>query len=201
MSLPITGRMVPGSAWPGACNRPARCVRFRRGNGAPLHWCNYPPRGFRSEYARRIWLVFSAVFAPLYPARGQPRNGRQSLASILPTARRIAAPWSPVPQRERCIASRMAKWRICQIAVTYTDSSVPGRERCLANSVASAPLSLPLGASGLTAIGFLASFRFGLQPPASAFTLQPRPVCPASLVSLQYHLRAAYWCFAVQAWT
>jgi hypothetical protein len=62
-----------------------------------------------------------------------------------------------------------------------------------------APPSLPLGAFGLPAIGFLFGFGFGLQLPASAFTLQSRSACPASLVSGQYHLRAPYRCFAVQA--
>jgi hypothetical protein len=62
-----------------------------------------------------------------------------------------------------------------------------------------APASLPLGAFGLPAIGFLARFRFGLQLPAPTFTLQPRSACSAALVSRQDYLRAAYRCFAVQA--
>jgi hypothetical protein len=64
----------------------------------------------------------------------------------------------------------------------------------------SAPASLPLGAFGLTAVGFLASFCFGLRLPAPTFTLQPRPAYSAALVSGQDYLRAAYRCFAVQAW-
>jgi hypothetical protein len=61
-----------------------------------------------------------------------------------------------------------------------------------------APATLPLGAFCLPAIGFLFGFRFGLRLPAPTFPLQSRPACSAALVSGQYHLRAAYRCFAVQ---
>jgi hypothetical protein len=114
---------VPAIALLGAsASAPVTVPRFTGATICPAGSALNTPRGIRP--------VVSAVFAPLHPARGQPTDGRQSLASILATARRIAAPWSPVPQRERCIASRLAEWRIWQIAGTYTDGDVLGSERC-----------------------------------------------------------------------
>jgi hypothetical protein len=149
-----------------------------------------------------------ATFRPVGSAPNTPRGIRLVVSAVF-------ASWSPVPQRERCIASRLAEWRIWQIAGTYTDSNALGSERCWyttdgrfgrfaehiriatrqtasgavycgagdchwlgyvsrpncgaplalplpARTSLPAPAALPLGSSGLTAIGFLFGFGFGL---------------------------------------
>jgi hypothetical protein len=111
--------MVPGSAWPGACNCPARCVRFRPGNGAAIPWCNYPPRGFRSEYVP--CCIRPAVNLRMagnhWPAYSQP------LGELLPRLRRFR-------NVSGMVRDKWQKWRKWRIAGTYTGSNVLGSERC-----------------------------------------------------------------------
>jgi hypothetical protein len=193
--------MVPGSAWPGACNCPARCIRSRRGAGARFTGATICPAVSAPNTPRRIRPVVSTVFAPLHPARSQPGIAgnhwpaySQPLGELPPRGLRFRSASGALHHGWRNGGFGGLPEHI-RMATRQAASGAP-----LAPSLpAPAPATLPLGASGLPAIGFLARFRFGLQLFASAFTLQPRSACSAALVSRQDYLRAPYRCFAVQA--
>jgi hypothetical protein len=146
ISLPVTGRMVPGSAWPGACNRPL---------GASASVAVTVPR-FTGATIR------PAVSAPNTPVASGLRSLRYSLRCIRPAVSpgmadnhwpAYSQPLGELPPRGLRFRSASGAlhhgWRNGgfgrlpeHIRVAYTDSSdchwpVSRQLRCPANSVAS----------------------------------------------------------------